>query len=258
MNTKKLLSIVLVLTMILCLLCGCASKDEDNNDNKKETKEVETQPLQIERLSSIDVKWVSDKHYDNLELNDAGQVVSIEKLYDVIEWVYLENGLVSRVEITDKQDGNVGFESWEYENDIPVSSNRNLNDGFTYLRDSTFKSTLDSDGRVSVLEENITNTDPENDEKSTSVQIMNFTYNTDGSVAMVEVTIDGEMDHITKLTYNDNGNLITYSCTGDELGEYLRFDLTYETVEATGTEKELALTGFSEFFYWETFLCSML
>ena len=241
---KRILAIIMTLC-ILMSLCACGSETTDDN-GKTPTTEMPTtempttempttEPIvMVPVLQAIKVSWLDDYEYTvgkNMEINEFGQIKQVMKRYEIIDVLYDEEHRVSTVNITDKDDGTVGYESFSYENGIPVKAERDLKDGFTYTYVKDITNEVDDAGRVVKVVENILYTDPDNGTTKKEIDIYEIEYDDNGYVTQFAFYSDGDFDHTTEITYDEYGNVLVFSSKGSDGSEYLRFEFSYELVE---------------------------
>ena len=270
-NWCKVLSIVLCLMMLISLLTACGGQeqpDETNTDEvldavadiTDETQEAaEEEPVAEEKpqalvLSEIHCTWMGDSESmtvgSDVTLDNYGRIIGLDDVYDTTAFLYDETGKIVRTEVTAKDDGTVGYEDWVYTDGLMTERHYNENDGFRYLQDTVVTMTTDDSGRIMELYEDITFTDPENGAQEWGSNKYEFDYDANGYVIAVRYYSDGELDHTTNLTYDENGNLLVYSNVGESAGEYLRFEFVYESVDAD-TVETFDTDPFDYFLNWE-------
>ena len=104
--------------------------------------------------------------------------------------------------------------------------------------------------------ENVTNTNQKDQSKSESQRRTEYSYNALGQISEISFYINGELDHIGKITYNQNGRIIKYSCIGVSAMtdiEYLRLEFTYHMVDKNDYEIVIP-DAFTEYFNCEKLL----
>ncbi len=227
-NKLTVVSIILSLVMAMSLVVGCGAQgDATISEEPKE---------QVWVLSEIAYKWVDGPKTmsvgDKITLDEYGRVVEIMKTYDSVKCQYDEEGILVRAEIEDKDDGTVGYESWTYTDGVLNARYRDPNDGTHSIHDVQITINKDASGRAIELIESITYIDPENGSKENEVAKYEYEYDGNGYVSVVRYYKNGKLDNTANLTYDENGNLVSCSHTGGSMGEYLRYDLKYEQVDA--------------------------
>ncbi len=256
----KKFSMILILAFLV-LFGGCGGEklpaESEIEIPAESESEPEAEPEQVPVLCGIDTYLIilnEENSFNvgkNLSTDEYGRVSSIEQMYDISEFTYDENGFIVGVSTTDKDDGTIGTESWIYEGGKPFKNECNPNDGFRYSRITDFETNTDENGSVIELIENETFTDPEDGGVSYGVDRYEFEYDESGRVVFSKFYTDGKYDHYTVLTYDEYGNLLSYSNRDPETDrEYLRVDFRYELIDET----EVLFKELDPFAYY----CNML
>lgn len=270
----KILGLVLCLTMVLSLFAGCGQSEEAaqpeaeaaQNEAPEKPEEIEVPEVpeekpQVAVLESVTIYWLGDAEThtvgDDLTLDESGRISGLAKLYDTVAFQYDENGALVRVEVTDDE-GSVGFESWTYTDGLLTASEYDPNDGFHSLQDVTVETVCDDAGRVTMITEYTTYTDAEDGSVSQETNVYELTYDEAGRVSEVACTLDGEADHVTQVTYDENGNMLSYVNVGADSGsEYLRVEFAYTMVDEDSVSAPETDPG-TAFLNWEYMLNHIL
>ncbi len=247
MKNNKLKVVCLVICMILSIsmFAGCGGEEP--------APEPDPVP-QVAVLDSFTLTWMGDsKTYSvdsgKLTIDEAGRVATIVKTYDTINCEYNADNALTKAYITDG-----AFETWTYEGKVPVTDIFDSNGGFRSNRDTTIETTLNEDGTIAELVENIKFTDSEDGSVSYGTNKYVYTYDANGRITSVDYYSDGEKDHTTNLQYDENGNILSYANVGADSGSvYLRIDFGYVMVDETSvtlTETD----PFTTVYNWESLL----
>lgn len=135
--------------------------------------------------------------------------------------------------MTDKKDGTVGYETFAYEDFVPTAGAYDPNDGFHSSRETVISTVTDDAGRIIERTEKITFKDAEDGSISYRTDKYTMEYDENGRVVLMSYYSDGEFDHTTELTYDENGNILSYSNKGESGREYLRVTFSYTMVDET-------------------------
>lgn len=228
--TKRLLFIICIcLIPILCI--SCAKTTPEQTDTQPQSSEI----AQVTVLDSLYINWMDEeKTYtagSEITLDTFGRISQVVKRYEKLDCEYNENGLITKVTVTQKDDGKTGYETWAYDGTAPASGSYEPNN-IRSAKETVYTTTTDSNGRITEILADITLTDSEDGSVSQKIDKYIYTYDANGRVATIDYYSDEKLDHTTTLTYDEEGNLIVYSNYGSSLGEYLRFEFTYKTVDA--------------------------
>ncbi len=205
---------------------------------------------QVAVLDGITVTWsVEDAEYTaaDMTLDEAGRLAHLTKKHETLDFTYDANGSLTKVDITENDDGAVGFQEWTYEDRIPTTSTLRPPEGIaTSARDTQIETTLNDVQQVAT--QTMTTVHTSDGESETRVTRYEYRYDENGRVTSADYYSDkGNLDHTTNVTYDDAGNILSYSNIGAESGqEYLRLDLTYKMVDAT-TVAPVETDGFTVF-----------
>ena len=246
----KISSVVLLLAMVMVIFTGWGEKAPVEPETTEPTTEAKPQVLV---LDSVTYNMLgSDKTFTvgkQLELDGSGRIASLKKTYDSISFQYNDVGAIVRADITDDK-GEMGYETWTYVDGIPTERISDPNDGFHVKHERTITSKVDENGRIIELVEDDLQTDPEDGSKEREEIRYEYDYDADGRVSAIRYYDDNELDHTTKLTYDDNGNILVYSNVDDDNSEYLRFEFTYKSVDADTVTTDNA-DNFTKVLNWE-------
>lgn len=263
---KKRLVFLLALVMCASLAaCGGDSVPQEPEVVPIEgpVEEPPVEPIeQVSVLARIDIEasYLSDKTYitgTDMRINDLGQIVELSGKDDTTTFAYDEQGNLVEVKVTDNDDGSVGYGKWNFEDGSPVSAEYDPNDGFHYSKQYVYELEKNENSQVSAMTSRITYTDPEDGSVSKDEDRYEYEYDEGGRVSELRYFSNGELDHTTYMTYDDDGNLLTRSYVGDGMGEYLRVSFSYQSVDET-TDAVCVVTGFTEAFNWERLLAYLL
>ena len=260
----KVLCLIMSLVMLTSALAACGQQKAPTMDtDTQETTEPTTEPKpQVQVLSGFTYRWTDGPKTmtvgKELTLDAFGRLAGVEKRYDTLGFQYDDTGKLVRLEMTDKEDGTVGYEEWTYTDGLLTARYYNENDGFRSIQDAKVTTKLDEAGRVIELTEKITYTDPEDGSKDSGTIRYEFEYDANGYVSAARYyNAKGKLDHTTNLTYDENGNLLVYSNVGSSAGEYLRFEFTYEWVDAD-TVQESQVAPFDYYWNWDSMIGQIL
>lgn len=210
------------------------------------------EPKKVTVLDRIVIYWLGSTYTykvgEDIELDDFGQIVRFEDKYDVLTMEYDDDHHLTKVFITSKKNGSVGYQEWELEDGYPVSGKNDPNDGFHYMHSYVFRSQVE-EGKLVELVENDTMVDPKTRETDRRITDVKYEYNGSGIPSSLVYMIDGKTDHFSLFTYDGDDNLTVYSSIDPEDGsEYLRFELSYRTVYDDSLNRvEDAFTRFDNF-----------
>lgn len=255
MKTKafRILSLVLCLILALTAFTACGTKNNESTTQETTTQSVE----QIAVLDTITVIMGSSKKTftvgKEITLDEKGRISNLATRYDTTTFSYNEDGLLFEAASTNNDSGKTATEVWTYENKL-LSSCTFTSNNYRSSRDATFNVVTDADGRMIELTENNTYTDSDDGSKSSDVTKYEYIYDESGKVASLTYSKNGEIDHTSTFTYDENGNITVYSSKGSELGEYLRFQFTYKMVDK-GTYDLDSQDAVTKFFNWDM-LCT--
>ncbi len=219
--------------MVFTLFAGCG-----NSTPEEEPTEIETTQAaeQVAVLDVISQTWMGDTVTytvgKEITLDEFGRISIFEDRYDLIKCTYNSDGALEEVNFTYKnKDNKTGFEKWTYENKIPTGCTYEPN-SYRSSRVGVYEVKTDDAGRIIEIIENNTLTDSEDGSTSTQTIKNEYTYDADGKIISNNYYSDGELDHTTNITYDENGNILVYSNIGADSGsEYLRFEFTYKMVD---------------------------
>lgn len=252
---KKLLSIGLIL--IMCT--GCSSSIPDSAQTVPET----TPPEQVEALNEVIVTTHTTSKETrvfsvgtHVSLNKQGLITQIKEKYETLYISYDDAGNITKIKMTKNESGNVGYEKWTYEDGTATAREFRPNDDFWPGSDATITFEKDASNKPIAMVENVTNTNQKDQSKSESQRRTEYSYNALGQISEISFYINGELDHIGKITYNQNGRIIKYSCIGVSAMtdiEYLRLEFTYHMVDKNDYEIVIP-DAFTEYFNCEKLL----
>ncbi len=243
-NVFKFLSILLCFMLISVAFSGC----------EKANNEAEPQKEQVAVLNTIRTSWLGDvENYivgEDMSINEFGQIIELIKLYDDVGIEYNADHTLSKVKVTDKDDGTIGYELWNYENGMAISGEADPNDGFHSSKKYDISTKEDADGRITELTESIEYKTAKEGKISHSIIRYEFEYDTSEKITSVKYYIDEKLDHVTKLSYDNDGNLIKYSNVDPKNSNlYLELEFTYKKVDADSVTI-LEQNSFEVFFTW--------
>ena len=237
---------VVALVVFICVLIA-------NSGNHTQKNLVELpEKVQMPVLDSIKIDWVFNSTYTvgkELTLDSVGRIKELSTIHETTEFSYSDNGLLEKVTVTQKDDGKVGYESWKYDENKPVSSVYEPN-SFRSSNKTVYTTKTDENGRVSEISANITLKDSEDGSTSKRKDKFIFSYDENGRVSSYKYYTKNKLDHTAFLSYDDHGNITVFSCKGSGGKEYLRIELSYKMVDSA-SEDALKVDAFNQIFNWE-------
>ncbi len=248
----RILSLVLCLAMALTLFTACGKGNESETTTLEET----TEPIeQIAVLDTVKLTWGgSTKTYTvgkELTLDENGRISEFLDSKETVRCTYNADGILTEVTSTNNSSNKVATETWSYENKLPVSCKYTSNN-YRSSRDTTYSVVTDDSGKILERTENNTYTDSDDGSKSSDTTKYEYTYDESGKIVSLTYSKNGKIDHTSNITYDENGNITVYSSKGSELGEYLRFELTYKMVDK-GTYNIEGQDSYTKFLNWDLF-----
>lgn len=255
---KKTIAFLLVLCLCT-FLCACGGAEQ-------ETANEPAEPIkQVPCIYKIEITRIHDTYDEvnvytvgeNISLNNYGQILQVEKQYNIIDVVYDENNLISMITETDKDEGGIGYEYFTYDNGMLAASQFDPDSDYLFSNEIKTTYETDADGQTIKKTDNVVNTDPQDGSKKKSICTEEYEYDENSRIVLLKYYSDGDFDHTTEFTYDENGNLLSQSYKGSDGNEYLRIDLSYAMVDETEVSL-LNPDNFTLFTYWDCLIGHIL
>lgn len=237
---------LLVALMLVAAACiGCTGE----NDN------VSGQGFVLDGFS---IDWGGDTAHhqvgEDITINDAGQIIKYENYYGVNDFSYNDDGSLAAVTTTSNKNDTVGTKTFTYNEGKLTGFVYDPNDGFHSKQEASIELQTDDDGKVNALTENITYTDSEDGSVSKGINKYEYSYGSDGQLSTVTYSSDGDVDNITTLSYDNNGNLLRYSSAKPDTGDvYLEVNFEYKMVNEN-TVSNRNTDSFAAIYDWQQIL----
>lgn len=216
---------LLVALMLVAAACiGCTSENGDNAAGQGFV------------LDGFSIDWGGDTAHhqvgEDITINDAGQIIKYENYYDVNDFSYNDDGSLVAVTTTSNKNDTVGTKTFTYDEGKLTGFVYDPNDGFRSKQEAIIKLQTDENGKVTAVTENLTYIDSEDGSVSKGINKYEYRYGSDGRISTVTYSSDGEVDNITTLSYDDNGNLLSYSSAKPDTGDvYLEVNFEYKMID---------------------------
>ena len=230
--------VLIMFCMVMLVLCfGCSDNEdtiasiEDKTPTQTETEESVTQTYEVDTLTGIDIYWVDDSNLEegiDFSINDCNQIISFEDKNDECTFDYNENGSVSYITVTHKNDNTIGYHEFYYTDDLLTGFYYDLNN-YRSIQDASITVTTNEEGYIIDLVETIEYTDSDDGSKSDGTDHYVINYDSENRVSSADYYHNGDFDHTARFTYNTNGNITVYSCVDRSNNEYLRVEFEYST-----------------------------
>lgn len=279
-NMLHIIRLTLCFAMCMFLFAGCDKKENDSmivaseapqfseatseatEDTAEEIHEEVPELIpQVAVLETFSVEWLGRTDtYEvgkNLVLDEYGRISQIIKRSETVFCTYGENGELVKASST-KDDVEGAFQTWNYENNEPTSSCYDPNGGFRSRRDTTFEIHSDEEGLIQSLAEKIKLTDSDDGSISYRDDLYEYSYAENYWIDSIAYYSKGKMDHTTEITYDDDGNILSYVNVGADSKEaYLKIQFTYKMVDGNSITP-MDKNNFIELFNWESLLSEFI